>query len=146
MSSVLYQKYRCLDCWLTRPRVLGAKAALHLASTCPPAGATEIPYCMIQYLQMLVFQPSLHCCRARLVWENRTVTCSTSTTPFTGFALSKGCLCLQIFAHLLGGLFPYISYLLQAASPPLLVLTSHLQSSVKGVPVLPGPADHLLAR
>merc|ERR1719397_2334058 len=35
---------------------------------------------------------------------------------------------------------------LKAASPPLLVLTSHLQSSAKGVPALPGPADHLLAR
>merc|ERR1719397_1817222 len=35
---------------------------------------------------------------------------------------------------------------LQEASPPLLVLTSHLQSSANGVPALPGPADHLLAR
>jgi len=88
---------RCLDCWLTRPRVLGARATLHLASTCPPA---------------------------ELAWYGRTELLHAALLPL----LSQDLPCLQ------------------AASPPLLVLTSHLQSSAKGVPALPGPADHLLAR
>jgi len=88
---------RCLDCWLTRPRVLGARAALHLASTCPPA---------------------------ELAWYGRTELLHAALLPL----LSQDLHCLK------------------AASPPLLVLTSHLQSSAKGVPALPGPADHLLAR
>ena len=88
---------RCLDSWLTRPRVLGAKAALHLASTCPPA---------------------------ELAWYGRTELLQAALLPL----LSQDMSCLK------------------TASSPLLVLTSHLQSSAKGVPASPGPADHLLAR
>ena len=88
---------RCLDCWLTRPRVLGARIANHLATTCPPA---------------------------ELAWYGRTELLHAALLPL----LSQDLSCLK------------------DASPPLLELTSHLQNSAKGVPSLPGPADHLLAR
>ena len=75
--------------------------------------------------------------RAGLVWENGTVTGSTFASTVTRSGLPAGCIPFS---------FLKFSFSLQAASSPLLVLTSHLHSSAKGVPALPGPADHLLAR
>ena len=105
VNSVLNRKHRCLDCWITSPRVLGARATLHLAATCPPAGIYYAP------LPNQCFKPTLHCCRTGLVWENGTVTGGTSTSPVTRSSLFAGSIPFNIAFCLFSILFGVLKFL-----------------------------------